>query len=143
MGQMTCETSHVPAGPIELLQIDKNPLNESYFKAPSKFAIKEESNAEAKKASADSKFKAATAKIYFTGVGIVPDHDFNTELVNVDLSLVELSLKADLPKASASQVKTVSLPVFKRTRSRGVDLAIETKAEATLKDFMHKIVKTN
>ena len=64
-------------------------------------------------------------------------------MVNVDLGLVELSLKTDLPKASASQVKIVSLPVPNRTHSRDVGLAIETKAEATPEDFLHKIVKTN
>ena len=42
-------TLMVQAGPIEPKTIDKKSLDESYFKAPSKSAIKEESYAEAKR----------------------------------------------------------------------------------------------
>ena len=134
----------VQRGPIEPKQIDKKPLNESYAKAPSKSAVKEENNAGAKEATADPKVKAATPKIFVLNVGKVLDQDINTETVNFDTKLVALSLVADLPKSPAYQVKRVPVPVPKRTRSRDdVEFETETTGDRTFKDFMHTIVNTN
>ena len=124
-------------------QIDKNPLNESYSKAPSNSVVKKENNAGTKDATAHPKLKL-NSQNNVLNVGKVLDQDINTLTVNLDTKLVALFLVAGLPKSPADQVKTVLVPVPNRTRSMDdLEFKTETTGNSTFKDFMYKIVTTN
>ena len=104
-------------------QIDKNPLNESYSKAPSNSVVKEENNAGTKDATAHPKLKAATPKINVLNVGKVLDQDINTETVNLDTKLVALFL---LAKEISTFKKTPPSTIIFKCDECGYEASSET-----------------